>query len=203
MQTPPGQYQDPASQSQLEKQQWKCKGSLLYTDRQAAAREQEKSIHSHLGLPEGQEYHADVRYCFLLAAHLRFLAANHCRRGSKFQGNKHQSKIFQVESWSYLKYHTYTERVSFCPSLLCPGVRQESGYSRSTMDIFQSRSAAPAPEAKHQLSHFSAGSAVHLLMLQNPSVKGALYKPKMASDVTSLNDHENVISLCSWYCTLQ
>lgn len=44
MQTPPGQYQDPASQSQLEKQQWKCKGSLLYTDRQAAAREQEKSI---------------------------------------------------------------------------------------------------------------------------------------------------------------
>lgn len=43
-------------------------------------------------LRDKKGHHADVRCCSLLAAHL--LAANHWRRGSKFQGNKHQSRMF-------------------------------------------------------------------------------------------------------------
>lgn len=86
--------------------------------RQAATEEQENSTHSHLSLPEGQEHRADVRNCFLLAAHLHFLATNHWWGGSKFQGNKHQRKIFQLESWSFLTWSIILAQNGFPSALL-------------------------------------------------------------------------------------
>lgn len=104
--------------------------------RQAWAGEQEKSAHSHPRLPEQEKDCAHAGYCVLLAAHLHFFAANHWRRGNKLQGNKNQSKLFQLESWSYLgKHQTYAERVSFCPALSYVQVRAMNfGYRRSTKD---------------------------------------------------------------------
>lgn len=132
--------------------QWNRKGSLPYTGRNRL--ESRKGQHAPIPacLRDSKGIYTRVGYCILLAHHLNFLVGNH-RRGNELQGNKCQSELFQLDSWSYLgKHQTYTERVSFCPALSSVQVWVMNLDILETQRILQSRGATAASQAKHQHS---------------------------------------------------
>lgn len=107
------------------------------------------------------------------------------------------SELFQLDSWSYLRKHqTYTERASFCPTLLYIQVWVTNLDTLETQSILQSRGTTAASQAKHQHFLLLCWLCNSLSNAGKQPPWQSLYKPKMTSDVTSTVDQETATRLC-------